>query len=120
MVIVSITEAHLGRDPVKNKIFRQNTIAILKNLKHEQGYLGHSVRIGLFADRAWTMTIWQDENSLKKFITGDTHKRAMKLGTSAIKSARFANVVVKRSEVPLSWEKAHQLLANQGYDLNQK
>jgi len=119
-VIVSITEAHLGSDSVKNKIFRQNTVAVLNNLKHEQGYLGHSVRLGLLGDRAWTMTVWQDENSLKKFIYGDTHKTAMKLGTSALKSARFANVLVQRSEVPLSWKKANQLLAEQGYDLNRK
>lgn len=119
-VIVSITEANLGNDPVKNKIFRQHTVAIIKNLKHEQGYLGHSVRIGIFADRAWTMTVWQDEVSLKNFIYGNTHKTAMKLGTSALKSARFANVVVNRSEVPLSWKKAHQLLEEQGYGLNRK
>lgn len=119
-VIVSITEAYLNADSNKNKIFRQNTIAVVSNLKNEEGYLGHAVRIGLLGDRAWTMTVWKDEASLKKFIYGKTHKMAMSQGTVALKSARFATVMLKRQEIPISWSKALTILDQQGYPLNKK
>ena len=115
--VIGLTHATLGEDSQKNDLFWENTEAVLEDVPNQAGYLGHGVRLKLFGGEAWTMTAWEDEKSLNDFIHSETHRKAMRNGYQALADARFARVTVNRSEVPLSWEKAEEILAKQGHGL---
>jgi heme-degrading monooxygenase HmoA len=112
--IIALTHARLGEDTGKNDVFWEYTNKVLDSVAEQAGYLGHGVRLKLFGGEAWTMTAWEDQASLNSFVNSTEHRAAMKLGYAAIAEARFAQVTVKRSAVPIPWEQAIALLRDQG------
>jgi hypothetical protein len=50
---------------------------------------------------------------MRAFVASEAHQTAIREAYSALASARFANVEVPRSDVPLSWESALALLEGQ-------
>jgi heme-degrading monooxygenase HmoA len=116
--VIGLTYAVVGDNDEKNDVFWKNTEKVIESLPNQKGYLGHGLRFELFGDEAWTMTVWEDLDSLNNFVQSDVHKKAMRQGYLALTEAsRFANVTVKRSEVPMSWEKAEKLLKEQNRGL---
>jgi hypothetical protein len=78
------------------------------------GFVGYAKRTRLFGNEAWTMTIWADEKSLNDFVESKVHQTAIRESINALASANFARVELKRAEMPLSWDRALQLLAQNG------
>ena len=116
-VMVGITHVTVGDDRKKNKVFWDNTFTVVESLPKHEGYLGHKIRKILLGKQGWTMTVWQDENSLNRFVRGSTHASAIGTGLPAVTEARFVRLSVKRSELPLSWEQAETLMDTQGRKL---
>lgn len=112
--IIALTHAVLGKDTTKNDVFWDYTNKVLDAVPNQAGYLGHGVRITLPRGEAWTMTAWADQRSLNDFVNSAEHRTAMKLGYPALVDSRFTQIVVKRAEVPISWERADRLLRDQG------
>lgn len=110
VVIVALTHVVLGTDSALNQKFWDFVFAIEKDLPTTNGALGHSVRKKLFSDEGWTMSVWSDEESLLKFVNSGLHKRAVEEAGSAIKSVRYARVRVPKSQTPISWETAEEIL----------
>lgn len=63
------------------------------------------------------MTAWENEQSLNNFVRSEVHQTAVANGMGAIAQGRFARITVKRSEVPISWSKAEQILKEHGRNL---
>lgn len=119
-VIVALTHATLkqGKDHKHN--FYRYVDSVVDSMEAQQGMLGYSIRRQLFGREAWTMTVWQDQDSLLAFKTGDAHSQAMQFGSSSLESAVFAQVEISPSEIPLKWAQAEQILEQQGrrYEYN--
>jgi heme-degrading monooxygenase HmoA len=109
-VIVALTHVVLGADSAINQRFWDFVFSIEKQLPNTKGALGHSIRKKLFSDEGWTMSIWRDEESLSAFVNSGLHKRAVDEAGSAIKTVRYARVKLPKSQTPISWEAAEELL----------
>jgi heme-degrading monooxygenase HmoA len=109
-VIVALTHVVLGADSALNQRFWDFVFAIEKELPTTKGALGHSVRKKIFSDEGWTMSVWSDEESLLEFVNSGLHKRAVEEAGRAIKSVRYARVRLSKSQTPISWEIAEELL----------
>jgi heme-degrading monooxygenase HmoA len=79
--------------------------------------LGHKVRKQLLGNEAWTMTVWQNEESLNHFVRGDMHSNAIQNGLDAVAKARFVRFTIERSKIPLSWDEAEKMMNEKGRDL---
>jgi hypothetical protein len=59
------------------------------------------------------MTVWTDEESLNGFVESEVHQAAIRESMDALESANFARIKLKREEIPISWEDALNVLADQ-------
>ena len=116
-VVVGITHVTLGDEYEKNNVFWDYTRQVINSLPEHQGYLGHKLRKKLFADEAWTMTVWEDEDALDRFVRSSRHGMAMGKGLPAVKSARFVRLILPRAQTPLDWDIAEQMMSDKGRNL---
>lgn len=107
-VVLALTNAKLTRG--KRGGFDSRSKQIFENLKNHEGYIGGMVKVEIFGDEVWTMTVWETEDDLKKFVNSSQHMDAMYMTNQAMKQFRHLNVKVLAKELPYSWEKAQELL----------
>lgn len=74
------------------------------------GYVGGSIII--YAEDAWTMSAWRDEESILRFYGSQAHAAAIDAALPSVFHTRPARLKVAAREVPLSWERAKQLCMN--------
>jgi len=113
MVIVSITYAKTGEESEKNKSFWKNVNLIKDNIKENSGLIGVSISKRIFGNEAWTMTVWEREEDLENFIISKRHSQAIDESEEALAISKFARLKMKRKEIPIDWEKAVNILADQ-------
>lgn len=87
---------------------------VVKSIEKNSGYLGHEVRASVWQGDGWTMTVWENEESLERFAGSKIHREAMKKGWAALERADFARIVVARHELPISWPRAEELMKEHG------
>ena len=114
-VVVALTRATLHPGGTGRSRFRAGTADILDALPDQPGVVGWSVRRTLEGSTAWTMTVWQDEASLKAFLRSPAHRSAVTASLDAVSTAVFARIPVERNRIPLSWEEALAILEREGY-----
>ncbi len=115
-VVVGVTHVVVGKDGRRAKTFWSNVWKVKGSLEARPGFLGASLRRQLFGNQAWTMTVWEDHQSLDAFVRHAVHRSAMKEGMPALVKARFARIEVARDEIPISWKRAERLLETEGWE----
>jgi heme-degrading monooxygenase HmoA len=106
-VVVAVTHAILLR--AKRGSFDEHTDRIVEALGHEPsppGLVAYSARKALFGDEVWTLSVWADRASLKRFVSSTVHRRAMQAGVSAVKKMRYHVFEIPASEMPIGWARA--------------
>ena len=114
LVVIALTEATLGPDRAARAAFWEGVRAVESDLPNQQGLLGHALRRELFGNRAWTMTVWESERDLDRFVTAPVHAQAIRAGSAAVVGQRFATITRPRAAVPLPWAEALDVLAREG------
>lgn len=71
-----------------------------------EGLVGYSMRKELLGDEVWTMSVWQDEASLKRFLYRGAHRDVMRDGAIAIETGDFRRFTIPASDVPPTWSQA--------------
>ncbi|GEM_PF-4689051 len=61
-----------------------NNIFVLGLSKWLPGYMGGKVKVEIFDDQVWTMTVWEDRESLEKFVNSTRHLDAMYMTNQAM------------------------------------
>ena len=56
------------------------------------------------------MTVWEDLESLRKFVEGRRHLDAMYMSNQAMKKFRSTHVEVLARDLPISWPEAKKLI----------
>lgn len=110
-VVVGLTHAVLGNDSKKNALFWKNIKRVVASLPSQPGFIGYRLRREIGGKNAWTMTVWQDEASLQHFVASEVHQRAIREGFGALAGNRLAHITVDKKEIPLSWDRAEEILA---------
>jgi hypothetical protein len=83
------------------------TVQIQTQLAGSDGAFGYSLLAYILKKEFWTMSVWEDDQSLAKFVKTGAHLRTMReLSHFLSPERRFVKVLVKGSEVPLPWNRA--------------
>lgn len=112
--VVALTEATLGPDGAARAAFWEGVWTVERTLKDQPGLIGYSVRRELLGNRAWTMTMWQSEADLDRFVLSPAHRAAMASGRAALADTRFAQLERRSGDGPPSWAEALDALARTG------
>jgi len=113
-LVMAVTQVKLGTNDEDNKKFWNGTYQVLDSLTQYQGYLGHKVRRSLTGREAWTLTLWQNEASLKQFVKSTIHDDAAKEGFLAVSTARSFNLTTSRSALQTEWRDIEALMDEHG------
>lgn len=101
-VVVGLTYIRTGEDAQKNKVFWRHVSEVYQSMEAQPGLVGYSIRREVFGDQGWTMSIWQDEQSLQGFVQSTVHQNAIKAGMPALTQTKFARLTVHKSRIPIS------------------
>ena len=106
-VIVALTYAVLSDD---RGPFDEYIWYVAEEMDSHAGLVGFSIGKRIFGNDVWTMSVWKDEDSLQRFVQSDRHQQAIQAAGSAIVSLQTRQLEMAASEVPLTWERAFELL----------
>lgn len=107
-VVVALTSTEFEK-PQRRQFFNR-TQEVMKDMSNHDGLIGYSVRFQLLGTRAWTMSVWRDEASMKRFVAARVHRHAMREGDDLLKSVHSVVVAVPAEKVPLRWSEALQIV----------
>jgi hypothetical protein len=111
MAFVSVTRLRL-RSPFYLPMFLTHAIPSLKQAKQAAGNLKTTTRqqgIRVF----WTLTVWQDEASMRAYMTSGAHRQAMPKLAQWCDEAAVAHWQQESEDLP-SWQVAEQYLQQSG------
>ena len=120
---------YLGHDPERNylvmlsylplkhhwripQIFR-HTLRIRKQLDTTPGVIGYSLGVEIFRKRFWTLSVWEDERALYKFVKTKPHAETMAKIHPHMRSSKFITWMSKGSALPPAWEDAKRRFAEE-------
>lgn len=116
-LIVAVTQARIR--PGRSSEFNDHVAAVIASAEATEGFVGHSVRLELPGDDRWTLTIWESEEALHAFAYSGAHRTAMQQAGDVVELARSARFEVQPDELPVSWDRALAVLAEE-YDLESR
>jgi hypothetical protein len=86
--------------------FLFHTVRIMNQLKRSRGLLGYSLLAQPLAKRFWTLSVWEEESSLRGFVEAQPHVRTMAVMAPHMDKTKFVRWTVKGSEIPPHWDDA--------------
>jgi quinol monooxygenase YgiN len=94
--------------------FQRLSSKILKQIKEDEGAANYAVRANLLKKHFWTLSIWKDQNSLRRFIMTEPHATAVKKFTEwAGEGSAFGEW--SSPENTIDWPEALRKLQNPTY-----
>jgi hypothetical protein len=85
--------------------FRQ-TSAIQNQLRVSKGLVGYSLRTEILGKKAWTLSVWEDENALAEFVNAVPHSETMKRLGPKLSETKFVTWKIASADIPPKWEDA--------------
>ena len=105
------TELHLTRWR-RLPAFARHTLGSVRQLASSPGAMGYSLRAAPHRRRFWTVTVWEDEAAMRRYVREQPHRAAMRwLQASDGGTFRSTQWDVDGAAVPPSWEVAGSQLA---------
>lgn len=80
---MALTNAKLQRS--KRSGFDKRSKEIFENINSSPGYIGGTVKFEIFGDEVWTMTVWENQEALERFVDSTRHLDAMYMTNQAMK-----------------------------------
>lgn len=105
-VLVVVTEATLPPDRRVRAAFWRGVALSEADLVGRPGALGYAKRRELFGPRAWTLTVWDDVDGMRRFVGGEAHRAAIRAARADLLGERFARFETPASALPPPWSKA--------------
>jgi 3-phenylpropionate/trans-cinnamate dioxygenase ferredoxin subunit len=104
--------ALLSRLPLKTfgampKFFRF-VFGIRRQLAESEGLIGYSLDAHPLAKEFWTLSVWEDKDSLWRFVQKMPHSKAMQDLLPHMKQTEFFHFEVKGSSVPPDWQETRR------------
>jgi hypothetical protein len=86
------------------------TMETMRQLAKSRGLIGYSLMAELTLKRFWTLSVWEDRQSLRDFVEEIPHSRIMQELAPHMGKTGFAEWSVRASEIPIPWAVARQHL----------
>ena len=112
-VYVSITRATYNRGSMARSEFWDHVERVEASLPDQPGFIGFSKRREIFGNTAWTMTIWTDGSSMRRFVSSEAHREAMASSARTLDDASFHGFEISAEDVPIAWSDALDRLAEE-------
>lgn len=116
-VIVALTHAILRDDDAARDRFVAYIEEVERTLPGQPGYIGHAKRIEILGSNAWTMSVWRDSASMRRFVNSEPHATAMKSTFIMLRDAYVAQKKVVWDGGPPDWDEALAILAANGREV---
>ncbi|HWZ97664.1 MAG TPA: DUF3291 domain-containing protein [Candidatus Dormibacteraeota bacterium] len=91
--------------------FFRFTVQIRSQLKTTQGLIGYSLEARPFSRKFWTLSVWENQQSLNNFVRQIPHSQVMQALAPHMGKSQFAQWFVTAAEIPLDWAVAKSRLA---------
>jgi hypothetical protein len=88
--------------------FARLTMETMGQLAKSRGLIGYSLGAELTRKRFWTLSVWEDRQSLMDFVEQIPHGRIMQDLAPHMGKTQFAEWTVRASEIPIPWAVARQ------------
>lgn len=111
MAFVSVTRLKL-RSFLYLLPFVLHTYRSAKQAKSSESFLQGKLKFGLDLT-FWTMTMWKDEESMKKYRNSGAHLKAMPKLLNWCSEASVVSWVEEKNTIP-TWKQAYSLLQQRG------
>jgi nitrite reductase/ring-hydroxylating ferredoxin subunit len=89
------------------KFFRF-VFGIRRQLAESEGLIGYSLDAHPLAKEFWTLSVWEDRDSLWEFVQKMPHSQAMQDLLPHMKQTEFFHFEVKGSSVPPDWQETRR------------
>jgi Domain of unknown function (DUF3291) len=86
--------------------FMRYTSQIRRQLADSEGLIGYSLDARVLAKEFWTLSVWQDAESLRRFVRRTPHGHVMTDLLPDMGQTEFFHWDVDGSSVPPDWEEA--------------
>jgi hypothetical protein len=86
------------------------TMETMRQLAKSRGLIGYALGAELTLKRFWTLSVWEDRQSLMDFVEQIPHSRIMQELAPHMGKTGFAEWTVRPSEIPIPWARARQHL----------
>ena len=112
---IGLTYVYIGDDRELNKSFWTNVKKVTSYLETSPtGFIAYSIRKEIVGNQAWTMTVWESEESLNAFVRSDVHQKAITESRDALQKVGFVRFEIDKEEIPISWNKAETIMEAKG------
>ena len=91
--------------------FLRHTGRIQDQLSGTSGLLGYSLRLSILAKKGWTLSVWENEQSLAEFVRKNPHSATMSKLRNSMKETKFVTRKIPGSDVPPNWAQALEYLS---------
>ena len=95
------------------KFFRF-VFGIRRQLAESEGLIGYSLDAHPLAKEFWTLSVWEDRESLWHFVQRMPHTQAMQDLLPHMKQTEFFHFEVKGSSVPPDWQETKRRMRERG------
>ena len=82
------------------------TFATQRQLHRSRGLIGYSLHAQPLRRRFWTLSVWQDQQSLMDFVRQVPHSQIMRALSPHMDKTQFVQWKAAASDIPLDWDKA--------------
>lgn len=83
-----------------------------QQLAQSRGLVGYSEGAAFLARRFWTLSVWEDRQSLMDFVHEIPHSRIMQALAPHMGKTQFAEWTVRAAEIPVRWADAKRRMAS--------
>ncbi len=84
------------------------SLQIQGQLKRTPGVLGYSLMAHLLNKRFWTLSVWEGEADLRRFVNEIPHSRVMEALEDKMDQTHFVRWRIHGSEYPPRWQEAFE------------
>src|SRR5262249_26235295 len=77
--------------------------AVRRQLASTPGLIGYSLWAKPIARDYWTLSVWNDEQSLRDFVSAPPHVDVMRALAKDMRQTKFAQWSVSGQAVPIAW-----------------
>ena len=82
-----------------------------RQLHRSSGLIGYSLHAQPLRRRFWTLSVWEDQQSLMSFVRHVPHAKIMQILAPHMRKTQFAQWKVTIKDIPPSWDQAKTRLS---------
>ena len=86
------------------------TLRIVRQLGRSEGLVGYALKADLLHKTFWTMSAWDDDRAVARFVRSEAHQRAMTRLAPHLRASAIETFVRAGAELPLTWSEVAELL----------